>query len=172
MATTREDWRERNNTHLTDLGQLVKPHLEQVLAATEAAQEQAVGFKSATKVPLKLGVMCTISPHAIVGFLRAIREKLPAVEPTIIERPGKQLLDDMMKGEMDVALLGMPNLPERLDPIPLYRERYGIAFPKAIASRSSTPCPSRNSTTSITRSARPANSTIIGKPWASSAISP
>lgn len=130
MATTREDWRERNNTHLTDLGQLVKPHLEQVLAATEAAQEQAVGFKSATKVPLKLGVMCTISPHVIVGFLRAIREKLPAVEPTIIERPGKQLLDDMMKGEMDVALLGMPNLPERLDPIPLYRERYGIAFPK------------------------------------------
>ena len=122
--------RERNNTHLTDLGQLVKPHLEQVLAATEAAQEQAVGFKSATKVPLKLGVMCTISPHVIVGFLRAIREKLPAVEPTIIERPGKQLLDDMMKGEMDVALLGMPNLPERLDPIPLYRERYGIAFPK------------------------------------------
>jgi LysR family transcriptional regulator, hydrogen peroxide-inducible genes activator len=122
--------RERGNTHLTDLGRLVKPHLEQVLLSTEAAQGEASGFKKAGKLPLKLGVMCTISPHVIVGFLRAIREKLPAVDLTIIERPGRQLLEDMAKGKMDVALVGMPNLPERLDPIPLYRERYGVAFPK------------------------------------------
>jgi LysR family transcriptional regulator, hydrogen peroxide-inducible genes activator len=122
--------RERNNTHLTDLGQVVRPHLEQVLSASEAAQDQADGFKKSTKPQLKLGVMCTISPHVIVSFLRAIREKLPAVEPTIVERPGRQLLDDMMKGKIDVALVGMPNLPDRLNPIPLYRERYGVAFAK------------------------------------------
>jgi LysR family hydrogen peroxide-inducible transcriptional activator len=122
--------RERNNTHLTDLGHVVRPHLEQVLSASEAAQDQADGFKKSTKAQLKLGVMCTISPHVIVNFLRAIREKLPALEPTIVERPGRQLLDDMMKGKIDVALVGMPKLPERLNPIPLYRERYGVAFAK------------------------------------------
>jgi DNA-binding transcriptional LysR family regulator len=36
----------------------------------------------------------------------------------------------MMKGGVDVALIGMPNLPERFDAIPLYRERYGVAFAK------------------------------------------
>ncbi|MBL8644104.1 MAG: LysR family transcriptional regulator [Rhodospirillaceae bacterium] len=120
--------RERNNTHLTELGALVKPHLEQVLAATEAARDHAQGFKSAAKAPLKLGVMCTISPQMITGFLRAVREQLPSVEPTIIERPGRQLMDDMLRGEMDVALVGLPSLPERFNAIPLYKERYGVAF--------------------------------------------
>jgi LysR family hydrogen peroxide-inducible transcriptional activator len=122
--------RERGNTHLTDMGQLVRPHLEQVLNSAEAAQGEAIGFKNAKKVPLKLGVMCTISPHMIVGFLRAIRERLPTVDLTIVERPGRQLLEDLTKGKLDVALVGMPNIPERLDAIPLYRERYGVAFPK------------------------------------------
>jgi LysR family transcriptional regulator, hydrogen peroxide-inducible genes activator len=122
--------RERGNTHLTDLGHLVKPHLEQVLLSTETAQAEAGGFKKAKKVPLKLGVMCTISPHVIVGFLRVIREKLPTVDLSIVERPGQQLLEDLTKGKLDVALVGMPNLPARLDPVPLYRERYGVAFPQ------------------------------------------
>ena len=122
--------RERGNTHLTEMGQLVRPHLEQVLSSTEAAQGEASGFKSAKKIALKLGVMCTISPHVIVGFLRAIRERLPAVDLTIVERPGRQLIEDMTKGKLDVALVGMPNIPKRVDAIPLYRERYGVAFPK------------------------------------------
>lgn len=122
--------RERNNTHLTDLSKLAKPHLEQVYTATQAVRQEAESFKVAAKAPLTLGVMCTISPQVIAGFLRAIREKLPTVDLTIVERGGENLLESMMKGEMDVALVGMPNLPERLDPIPLFAERYGVAFAK------------------------------------------
>lgn len=122
--------RERGNTHVTDLGRLVKPHLEQVFAATAAAQEEAVSFKKAKRAPLKLGVMCTISPQLMVGFLRAVRERLPAIDVTIAELPGAALTDTMMKGACDVALIGMPKLPARLDPIPLYTERYGVAFAK------------------------------------------
>jgi DNA-binding transcriptional LysR family regulator len=122
--------RERGNTHLTDLGRMVKPHLEQVLAATEAVKEEAESFRSGTKAPLKLGVMCTISPYLIVSFLRSLRDKLPAVEPQLLELPGRELLEAMMRGEMDVAMVGLPNLPERLDPIPLFTERYGVVFAK------------------------------------------
>jgi DNA-binding transcriptional LysR family regulator len=122
--------RERANTHLTDLGRVIQPHLQQMLDSAAVAQDQAKDFKSGTKFSLRLGVMCTISAHVIVGFLRAIREKLPAVELTIIERPGRQLLEDMMKGKFDVALIAMPELPARLNPVPLYKERYGVAFAK------------------------------------------
>ncbi len=48
--------RERSNTHLTDLGRLMQPHLEQVLAATESAKSEAGSFKTAKKAPLRLGV--------------------------------------------------------------------------------------------------------------------
>ena len=122
--------RERGNSHLTDLGRLMQPHLEQVLAATEQARIEASSFRTAKKAPLKLGVMCTISPHVMVDFLRAVRERLPAVDLTIVEMPGTALIDAMVKGALDVALIGMPKLPDRLDAIPLYSERYGVAFAK------------------------------------------
>jgi len=122
--------RERGNSHLTDLGKLAKPHLEQVYNATQAVRQEAESFKVAAKAPLTLGVMCTVSPLVIAGFLRAIREKIPTIELKLIELPGADLLDSMMKGEMDIALIGLPNLPERLDATPFFTERYGVAFAK------------------------------------------
>lgn len=122
--------RERGNTHLTDLGRLMKPHFEQVFAATETAREEAKSFRKVKKAPLRLGVMCTISPQMMVGFLKAVRERIPAVDLMIQEHPGTALIEAMMKGEMDVAIVGMPKLPARLDAIPLYAERYGVAFAK------------------------------------------
>ncbi|MHB1204869.1 MAG: LysR family transcriptional regulator [Rhodospirillaceae bacterium] len=122
--------RERGNTHLTDLGRLIRPHFEQVFAATETAREEAASFRKVKKAPLRLGVMCTISPHVMIGFLRAVRERIPAVELAINEHPGAALIEIMMKGGLDIALIGMPKLPPRLDAIPLYTERYGIAFAK------------------------------------------
>lgn len=74
--------------------------------------------------------MCTICPEVIAGFLRAILEKLPTVDLTIVEMGMPPLLDAGMKGEMDVALFSMPNSPDRLNPIPLFSERYGGAFAK------------------------------------------
>ncbi len=122
--------RERGNTHLTDLGRLVRPHLEQVTAASDTAREEALSFRKVRKAPLRLGVMCTISPPVMVGFLRAVRERIPTVDLAISEHPGPALIETMLKGELDVALVGMPRLPARLDAIPLYTERYGVAFAK------------------------------------------
>src|ERR1041385_7569275 len=36
--------RERNNTHLTGLGEMMRPHLSQVLIETDAAKERAKSF--------------------------------------------------------------------------------------------------------------------------------
>lgn len=66
----------------------------------------------------------------MVDFLRAVRERVPAVELSITELPGNALIDTMIKGDVDVALAGMPKLPERFDAVPLYAERYGVAFTK------------------------------------------
>src|SRR5690242_8318889 len=38
--------RERNNTHLTGLGEMMRPHLTQVLIETDAAKEREIGRAS------------------------------------------------------------------------------------------------------------------------------
>src|SRR5271168_149524 len=58
--------RERNHTHLSELGQIVKPHLDQILEQAEAASRGARGLKELTAARLKLGVMCTVAPSDLV----------------------------------------------------------------------------------------------------------
>jgi LysR family hydrogen peroxide-inducible transcriptional activator len=48
--------RERNNTHLTGLGEMMRPHLSQVLIETDAAKERAKSFAKLDDVELKLGI--------------------------------------------------------------------------------------------------------------------
>ena len=122
--------RERQNTHLTDLGQLMKPHLERILEASALAHTEATGFKKMAKAPLRLGVMCTIGPNRLVGFFRRLHLEVPTIEIAMKEASGKELVEDMVKGEFDVAFLGLPDYPEKLHSKKLFTERYVVAFPK------------------------------------------
>ncbi len=121
--------RERNLTHLTDLGRLMRPFLEQTYATAEAAKEEAASFGRLEKAPLNLGIMCTIGPSRVIGLMNDLSEKVPNLDIHLHEGAGRFLVESMMKGELDVALIGLPQFPDRLDALPLYRERYVVAFP-------------------------------------------
>ena len=122
--------RERNLTHLTELGRMMKPHLEQSLASTMAAMATAQEYQSLEKAPLKLGVMCTIGPNRLIGLMAKIRRDLPGIEMTLHDVVPGEMVERMLAGSLDVALFGLPeDLPERFDRRPLYRERYVVAFP-------------------------------------------
>jgi LysR family hydrogen peroxide-inducible transcriptional activator len=54
--------RERHLTHLTDLGQMVRPDLETVYNAAVQAKQLSQDLSELKRVPLKLGIMSTISP--------------------------------------------------------------------------------------------------------------
>jgi DNA-binding transcriptional LysR family regulator len=120
--------RERSRTHLTDLGKLMRPHLEQIYTASEAAKADAYGFTALEKAEINLGVMSTIGPTQIVGFLTRLNEDIPAIELSIREAAGRDLINLLLDGEIDVGLIGLPSFPDRLKAIPLYSERYTIAF--------------------------------------------
>lgn len=122
--------RERHRTHLTELGRMVRPHLEQALALTEAAREEAADFARLVNAPLTLGVMCTISPSLLIGLVTQLYRRVPQLQLTLREDAGRRLVGSLLKGDIDVALIGLPSYPEELEIKPLYKERYVVAFPK------------------------------------------
>jgi LysR family transcriptional regulator, hydrogen peroxide-inducible genes activator len=77
--------RERNLTHLTDLGTLIRPQLKHVLFEAEGAKIRAKQFLKLEHAPVKLGVMCTIGPIYFMGFLSDFQAKHPGVELTLID---------------------------------------------------------------------------------------
>jgi len=120
--------RERNNTHLTELGRLLEPHLTEVLNRTHLAKETATRFLRLDNAQLRLGVMCTIGPVRLVSFLARFRQQNPGVELTLVERTPVQLTELLNKGDIDAALMATPDaFPDPLQAQPLYPERFAIA---------------------------------------------
>lgn len=120
--------RERGNTHLTELGRLMQPHLEEVLARTRAAKEQASRFLRLEAAHLRLGVIPTVGPMRFVGFLNRFRGDFPGVALMLTEAMPRRLAEALLAGELDVAVMAQPEAyDDRLKHEALYRERFVIA---------------------------------------------
>lgn len=120
--------RERGNIHLTELGRLMQPHLEEVLARTQAAKEQAERFLRLESAHLRLGVMCTVGPMRFVGFLNRFRVDQPGIEITLTESTPPRLAEAMLADDLDLAIMAQPDgFDDRLRAEALYSERFVIA---------------------------------------------
>jgi DNA-binding transcriptional LysR family regulator len=122
--------RERNLTHLTDLGRIMQPRLERIAAEAEAARAEAKGLRKLENAPLSIGVMCTIGTSRLVSLLAELNRKAPHIKMSMHESVPDRLADLLMKGEIDCAIMATPEaLPERCKARDLYEERFVVAFP-------------------------------------------
>ena len=122
--------RERHRSHLTDLGRLMIPHFERIQDTGEVARAEAMAFWEREKAPLRLGVMCTIGPERMVDLFARLRSEIPSLDVELKEAPGSALVEHLMDGDLDIALIGLPEYPGRLDAKTLYTEKYVVAFPQ------------------------------------------
>lgn len=121
--------RERQNTHLTELGQMMVPYLQEVYSQTEAAKERAKQFAKLTHAPLSVGVMCTIGPSKLLPLFRQFQSRYPGVDIAFRDSRAQVLQDMLMKGELDVAIFGLPtDIAEHFHALALFEERFVIAF--------------------------------------------
>lgn len=120
--------RERGNVHPTELGRLLLPHFAEVLERTRGAKEMAKRFLRLEDAPLRIGVMCTVGPMRFIGFLAGFRAAHPGIELTLSEGVPGRLLQALLAGEFDAAILASPGgFDDPLRAERLYDERFGIA---------------------------------------------
>jgi DNA-binding transcriptional LysR family regulator len=122
--------RERGNTHLTELGRMIKPHLEEVFQQSQRARDVAEAFSKVERVQLKLGVMCTIAPDQLVGLVFALNHRYPGVELQLLDGSGPELNERLLTGDLEAAIFctGLVPPDERLNLIPLFREQMMIVL--------------------------------------------
>jgi DNA-binding transcriptional LysR family regulator len=124
--------RERRLTHLTELGRLVRPMLEEVLAHAESTKTAAHRFADAEEKPLRLGIMPSVGPCRLASFMARFCAQHPGTELAFAEGDAAQLEELLLGGSLHVAVcarLGPAN--GRLRHHPLYRERVVAVFPPA-----------------------------------------
>jgi len=100
--------RERQNTHLSELGRVMLPYLETIQAQTEAVRAQAQASRRLEGVTLQIGVMCTIGPTILSDFVVVFRTANPNVELVVRDMSLEAVQTELTEGRLDLALLATP----------------------------------------------------------------
>jgi DNA-binding transcriptional LysR family regulator len=126
--------RERANTHLTELGRMMLPHLQASLAAAEAAKKQAVSFRKREAGQLSVGACSTVAAELGAPLLAATAAEIAGLELQIEIAPADRLEERLMAGELDTAFLtplpaeaGQPP-PDRFDFRAFVEDAFVVAF--------------------------------------------
>jgi len=122
-------YRERPNTRLSELGKMVKPHLQQIFDESHQAKRVARDFACLKKSTLTLGIMSTISPDEIVDLIANLRARHPHVELKLCDANARDLRTRLLAGDLEVVIYALPGEQpdDRTHSIPLFREQMVLA---------------------------------------------
>jgi DNA-binding transcriptional LysR family regulator len=122
--------RERQNTHLSELGRIMLPYLESIQAQADAARTHAKSLKTLDKATLHIGAMCTIGPALISDLMVKFKLAHRNVELIVSDRGSGELIEMLAAGDLQLALFGLPEGPDaRFHALPLFKERFVVAIP-------------------------------------------
>lgn len=135
--------RERNLTHLTDLGQRMLPMLQQCYESATTAKSLAQSIKAGAVAPLAIGLSLAVDITLIISFVTELVRALPGLELRFMRGTGPEIAELLKKGEIEVALAGsLGETWDRLESWALFAEPYkfvvGADHPLAAKSTVST----------------------------------
>jgi DNA-binding transcriptional LysR family regulator len=123
--------RKRRLTCLTELGELVRPMLKEVLSHSLRTKTAAERHLSRKKAVLRLGILSSIGPVRLAPFLARFGAEHLGVELTLVEAPLPCLNDLLLGNRLDAAVVAYVDRPDkRFRYFPLYRERIVSVVPK------------------------------------------
>ena len=122
--------RERGNTHVTELGRMLLPHLFQMYEKSQSAQKLAKDYGRLKKTPLNLGIMSTIAPDQIIDLIGAIKVRHPGIELQLCDSDVNDLRQRLTEGNLELAIYARPGgePDDRTHVLPMFREQMMIAL--------------------------------------------
>lgn len=118
--------RTNRRVELTPAGAHLAIHARRIEAEFNLAEAAVAG--QGRRRTLRLGVLATIPPRFVAGFVASPREADEQVE--LVEGRERDLLDRLARGRIDAALTLLRPDNDRYQREPLWREGYGLALPE------------------------------------------
>ncbi|MFC4671743.1 LysR substrate-binding domain-containing protein [Seohaeicola nanhaiensis] len=111
---------------LTPLGREVLAHGKEVLDAA-ARLENLAHARDGAQRSLSLGLIPTIAPYLLPGVLAALRAGDLSLSVRVRESLTEQLLEALLAGELDAAVLALPSGAAGLVEVELFRDTFLLA---------------------------------------------
>lgn len=97
--------RERNNTHLTELGKRVEPHLRRVADAVTIARAEAGAFAKLAAPVLRLGVDHSVSLSVLLDLIDRFARAHPTAEVVLPTASTGELLESLRSGDLEMIVV-------------------------------------------------------------------
>jgi len=122
--------RGRRLTHLTELGELVRPLLNEVQSNAARTKVAAARHSSRNRTAFRLGFSSSIGPVQLAPFLGQFIAQHLRVELTLVEATLARLSNLLLHGHLEAAVVAYVGRGDkRLRYHPLYRERIVAVAP-------------------------------------------
>ncbi len=119
--------RERNLTHLSELGHRVLPLMKQCFDSAQTAKQVATSINKGALAPLSIAVPITVNIELLIPFLKELVRAIPGLTLKFLRGLSADVSEQLKKGSVDLAVA--PQLPEswdRLESWPLFTEPYSL----------------------------------------------
>ncbi len=124
--------RERNLTHLSELGHRMLPLMQQCFDSAQAAKQVATSIKKGAMAPLSIALPFTVNIEIVLPFLKELVRAMPGLNLEFVRGSSVEVSEHLKKGSVDLAVA--PRFPEswdRLESWPLFTEAYRLVTAKA-----------------------------------------
>jgi DNA-binding transcriptional LysR family regulator len=103
--------------------------LEDVFEAAMKAKRLSQEVAQLKRVPLKFGIMSTISAAEIVDLISALKKRYDGLELRLCDSNARDLRDRLLGGELEAVIYALPGEEDdaRIHSMPLFREQMVIA---------------------------------------------
>jgi len=113
---------------LTETGFEVAQRAERILAATRDLVDYA-RHREILSGPLKLGVIPTLAPYLLPKLLPRLQAAHAGLRLEVRETQTDTLLNELIAGELDCALLALPVEHTEVETLSLFKDRFLLAAP-------------------------------------------
>ncbi len=120
---------------LTRLGEEFAARAGDILRAVEELGDLARASAQPMAGPLRIGVIPTVAPYLLPSVIKVLGAELPGLELRPREAVTARLVQELLAGRLDAAIVALPVSEPALHEEPLFSEEFRLVRPMAEADR-------------------------------------
>ncbi|MCW8843412.1 MAG: hydrogen peroxide-inducible genes activator [Rhodobacteraceae bacterium] len=122
--------RTRRSVLMTPVGAEIAERGRELLLGAEDIERIAEAHLNIDEGDLRMGAIPTIGPYLIPSALPALRARFPKLNIYLREEMTENLIEGVVSGRLDLALIALPFDVGALEISPLFEDGYQLAMPK------------------------------------------
>ncbi|MEP3345324.1 MAG: LysR substrate-binding domain-containing protein [Litoreibacter sp.] len=120
---------------LTRLGEEFATRARDVLRSVDDLGDLARASQSDLFGPFRIGIIPTIAPYLLPAFVKSLALHHPDLDPHPREAITQRLIDDLLDGRLDVAVVALPTSEPTLTEVALFDEDFVLVRPQEDADK-------------------------------------